>query len=126
MRRLESVKAKLIDLANMHIQENLAGTEEQRNCLKVKLFRIKFARDLCILWQIDVGINSESGILQQEVKVWEIGNATQIAKAIDRVVTLQKHYSEDTIHQCGRCLLLSFVFCMFPLTECSACDSLTK
>ena len=75
------------------------GSEEQQKRLRVVLFETKCGKDLFILWQIDVGDDSEVGMLRQEVKVWEIGNRKEIAKAIDSAVVLQQNYSEKTIHQ---------------------------
>ena len=80
------------------------GTEEQQNRLRVVLFETKCGKDLFVLWQIDVGDNGEAGMLYQVVKIWEIGNRKQIAKAIDSVIVLQQNYSEDTIRQCRESL----------------------
>ena len=107
MEKLETVQSKLVDLSNMCAKHRRTGTEEQQNRLQVILFETKCGKDLFILWQIDVEDNAVTGMLRQEVKIWEIGSRKQIAKAIDHVIVLQQNYSEDTIRQCRELFSIS-------------------
>ena len=105
MDHLESVESKLMDLTTMCASDRLAGTQEQRSRLRIPLTTTKCGKDIYILWQIDIGVAGDTGMLQQEVKVWEVGSRNEISKAIDHVILLHHNYSNETIQMCRELFL---------------------
>ena len=53
-----------------------------------------------ILWQIDTASDDLAGTESQVVKVWEIGAKTELSQTIDRVLLLQKSYSDERVTRC--------------------------
>lgn len=58
-----------------------------------------------ILWQIDIGMDGDTEIPQQEIKVWEVCVSSDVSKVLDRVIFLQGSYSDETVSRCCRQLL---------------------
>ena len=96
----DPVEAKLTDLTSGHMTSKLAGSVKQREHLRVPLATTSCGQNASILWQVSVGPVGESQMQQQIMIIWEVGESTTISKALDRVIVLQKTYSEDHIHRC--------------------------
>lgn len=102
------IKSKLIDLTSMCAIDCLTGSPEQRRRLRIPLTTTECGKDRYILWQIDVGVAEGTGLLRQEVKVWDIGSREEISKAIEHVIALQQNYSDEVVRLCCK-FVLSFV-----------------
>ncbi|KAH8693394.1 hypothetical protein GQ44DRAFT_832739 [Phaeosphaeriaceae sp. PMI808] len=77
-----------------------AGLEIQRQRLRVPLLRATCMKNHFILWQVDVGFDEDTARIQQHIKVWKIGDYTEILRAVDAVTILQKYYLEDEVQRC--------------------------
>ena len=64
------LKNKLLDLVNgcWKKQGLEVGSREQKNNMKVPIYRIKCSRKVWILWQIDVGVYDDLAGVKQIVK----------------------------------------------------------
>lgn len=94
------VREKLTDLASGCCKSSLAGSDDQRQHLKVPVASTKCGRNLSILWQVDVGIAGDVEHLQQVIVVWQVGNLDANSEALDRVIHLQGGYTDDAIRRC--------------------------
>lgn len=79
---------------------HLAGSEEQRKKLRISLATTRCNPQIFILWQIDVASDDSAQTESQVVKIWEIGAKSELSQTIDRVIILQKSYSDEHITQC--------------------------
>ena len=99
-RSFTPVRDKLIDLASGNWRSSLPGSDNQRRHLKVPLAKSRCGKGSSILWQVDIGIAGDRGLLQQVVVVWELGDSEEIIKAIDRVISIQASYTDERIRCC--------------------------
>lgn len=58
----------MLSLASGEWKLHLAGSEKQRNLLRVPLAYTKCGLHTFILWQVDVGIVDETGVPHQVIK----------------------------------------------------------
>ena len=77
-----------------------AGSPNQQTALRIPLAITKVNRGTHILWQIDLSAANTPDSQQQVIKVWEVGRKGLIFRMIDRVITLQKSYSQTTCERC--------------------------
>ncbi|KAI9768773.1 MAG: hypothetical protein M1839_003958 [Geoglossum umbratile] len=77
-----------------------ASSPHQRAHLKVPLLRAKITKQMHILWQIYVDFNEGTSNTEQLVRVWVIGNNSEVSRAIDRVGVLHKYYDQELVRQC--------------------------
>ena len=98
--RFTPVRDRLTDLASGNWRSSLPGSKDQRRCLKVPLAKTRCEKESSILWQVDIGIAGDQGLLQQVVVVWEVGDSDEILKAIDRVIFIQGSYTDERIRRC--------------------------
>lgn len=94
------VHEKLIDLASGYISSKLAGSPTQREHLRVPLATTSCGRNLSILWQVSTRNVGAMQKQQQVMIVWDIGDPTTISKALDRVIVLQRSYSDEEVQRC--------------------------
>lgn len=66
----EKFKEKLLDLVNgrWNTRRLSVGSKQQRDHMKVPIFRIKCNRKHWILWQIDVGTYDDLAVVKQIVQ----------------------------------------------------------
>ena len=53
-----------------------------------------------ILWQVDIETDVDSQILRQIVRVWAVGKAAVIDKTINRVIMIQKTFTDKHVQRC--------------------------
>ena len=94
------VREKLTDLASGCCKSSLAGSDDQRERLRVPVASTKCGRNLTILWQVDTGIAEDVEVPQQVIVVWQVGNADMISKALDQVSHLQRSYTDEVVRRC--------------------------
>ena len=99
-RRFTPVRDRLTDLASGNWRSSLPGSNDQRKHLKVPLAKTRYEKEAWILWQVDIRIAGDRGLLQQIVVVWEVGNSEEVLKAIDRVIFIQGSYSDERVRHC--------------------------
>lgn len=95
--RFDPLQAKLIDLASGYLKSSLAGSSGQREHLKVPLWNTKCAQNSAILWQVSIGTAGDGQVPQQVIIVWEVGDSSKNSKALERIIHLQKNYTDETI-----------------------------
>ena len=96
----DPVRDKLIDLASGSWKCNRAGSANQRERLKVPLAKTNCGQSTFILWQVGVGFAGDSGLPQQTLLVWGVGDLETISKAVDQVSHLQEGYTDEDIFRC--------------------------
>ena len=96
------VPKKLEDLSSGSWEYEMIGSKQQRSALRVPLAVTKCDQDLLILWQVDVDSSDESQIARQIIKVWAVGKEVVIKKSINRVILIQKSYSQEHCKRCRR------------------------
>lgn len=95
-----SIEDKLRDLASGSWSYHLAGSEEQRKKLRISLATTRCNSQTFILWQIDIASDDAAQAESQVIKIWEIGAKTDLSQSIDRVILLQKSYSDEHVTKC--------------------------
>ena len=98
-----SVTEKLKEIASGRWEPKshaLAGSRSQMKSLKVPVAKTLCGRNQFILWQIAIGVDGETEVPQQEIKVWEVCEYSEISRVLDRVIFLHQSYSDETIGRC--------------------------
>lgn len=76
----------------------------------------KCGTDVFILWQVDIDAGEGRVPAKQMIKVWAVGNHTELDKAVNSVILLQRAYTKEHTESCrsrprgGKKLLLPNVF----------------
>lgn len=99
-RRFTPVRDRLTDLASGNWRSSVPESNDERERLKVPLAKLQYEEGASILWQVDIGVDGDRGLLQQIIVVWEVGNSEEILKAIERVIFIQGGYTEERIRRC--------------------------
>ncbi len=74
----------------------------QRKKLKIPLAQTEVGQNHFILWQINTGMDGDTEVLQQEIKVWEVCEWSRISKVLERVEFLQRGCSDEVVGRCRR------------------------
>ena len=79
---------------------SLVGSPKQRQQLQVPLMAAKCGKRESILWQVSISSTEEKGKMQQVILVWDVAKWSDISKIVDRVIMIQKPYSEQFERRC--------------------------
>ena len=94
------IQNNLLDLACGSWSVKLAGTNAQKEALKIPLAKTKCGKWLSLLWQVDAESIEGGRVLQQVIKVWDIVDDPRVNAVVDRAIVVQEMYSPAMVFCC--------------------------
>ena len=99
-----TVQEKLSDLiAGCWNKARLIRAPKTRDMkIPLRVTACKQDPQILILWQVDIGISERLDVFEQNIRVWEVGDRKECAKAADRALLLQSDWTWEKISQCNQ------------------------